>query len=177
MCVCVFSCSVISNSLQTHRLLCPWNFPGRNTVVGFHFLLQGFFPTQGSNLCLLLLLHWRQMLYLCATWEALNFAELLLNIYQHTTTCMTIWFLYWQPKRFFCPTPGSLTICLTYSLTLNKANLITAVILKGINLKVCNLQVFSFLPLSLVWILILKNQYKWKGSKKNNLTGRVKGLS
>ena len=37
------------------RLLCPWNFPGKNTVAGCHFLLQGIFPTQASNpiLCLL----------------------------------------------------------------------------------------------------------------------------
>ena len=31
------------------RLLCPWDFPGKNTGVGCHFLLQGIFPTQGSN--------------------------------------------------------------------------------------------------------------------------------
>ena len=31
------------------RLLHPWNFPGKNTEVGCHFLLQGIFPTQGSN--------------------------------------------------------------------------------------------------------------------------------
>ena len=31
------------------RPLCPWNFPGNNTRVGSHFLLQGIFPTQGSN--------------------------------------------------------------------------------------------------------------------------------
>ena len=30
--------------------------PGKNTGVGCHFLLQGIFPTQGSNLCLLCLL-------------------------------------------------------------------------------------------------------------------------
>ena len=40
--------------LQTHglspaRLLCPWDFSGKNTGVGCHFLLQGIFPTQGSN--------------------------------------------------------------------------------------------------------------------------------
>ena len=40
-------------------LLCPWDFPGKNTGVGCHFLLQGIFPTQGSNLCLLCLLHWQ----------------------------------------------------------------------------------------------------------------------
>ena len=35
-------------------------FPGKNTGVGSHFLLQGFFLTQGSNLGLL---HCRQTLY------------------------------------------------------------------------------------------------------------------
>ena len=60
--VCV--CSVVSNFLQTHgmqptRFLCPWNFSGRNTGVGCHFLLQGIFPIQGSNWCLQRLLHWQ----------------------------------------------------------------------------------------------------------------------
>ena len=27
----------------------PWNSPGKNSGVGCHFLLQGIFPTQGSN--------------------------------------------------------------------------------------------------------------------------------
>ena len=27
----------------------PWDFPGKSTEVGCHFLLQGIFPTQGSN--------------------------------------------------------------------------------------------------------------------------------
>ena len=29
--------------------LCPWNFPGKNTAVGCHFLLRVIFPTQGLN--------------------------------------------------------------------------------------------------------------------------------
>ena len=33
-------------------------FPGKNTGVGCHFLLQGIFPTQGSNTRLLHLLDW-----------------------------------------------------------------------------------------------------------------------
>ena len=62
--ICMLSCSVMSNSLQPHgqqpaRLLCPWDFPGKNTGVGCHFLLQGIFPTQGSNPRLLYLLHWQ----------------------------------------------------------------------------------------------------------------------
>ena len=31
------------------RLLCPWDFPGKNTEVGCHFLLQRIFLTQGLN--------------------------------------------------------------------------------------------------------------------------------
>jgi len=43
---CVNVCSVVSDSLQLHGLqstrhLCSWNFPSKNTGVGFHFLLQG----------------------------------------------------------------------------------------------------------------------------------------
>ena len=42
----LFSRSVMSDSLQPHglkpnRLLCPWNFPGKNTGMGSHFPLQG----------------------------------------------------------------------------------------------------------------------------------------
>ena len=42
------------------RLLHPWDFLGKNTGVGCHFLLQGIFPTQGLNPGLL---HCRQKLY------------------------------------------------------------------------------------------------------------------
>ena len=38
----------------------PWNFPGKNTGVGRHSLLQGIFPTQGLNPGLL---HCRQILH------------------------------------------------------------------------------------------------------------------
>ena len=41
--------SVVSNSLRPHGLYSPWNFPGQNTGVGSLSLLQGIFPTQGSN--------------------------------------------------------------------------------------------------------------------------------
>ena len=45
--------SVVSDSLRPHGLYNPWNSPGKNTEVGCHFLLQGIFPTQESNLGLL----------------------------------------------------------------------------------------------------------------------------
>ena len=34
---------------ETHGLNSPWNSPGQNTRVGSLSLLQGIFPTQGSN--------------------------------------------------------------------------------------------------------------------------------
>ena len=63
--MCVFSCSVMFDSLSAYRLwptslLCPWNFPGRNIRVGCHFLLQGIFLTQALNRRLLSLLHWQE---------------------------------------------------------------------------------------------------------------------
>ena len=49
--------SLWPHGLQSARLLCPWDFPGKNTGVGCHFLLQGIFLTQESNPRLLCLLH------------------------------------------------------------------------------------------------------------------------
>ena len=43
------SCSVVSDSLQPHGLYSSWNSPGQNTGVSSLSLLQGIFPTQGSN--------------------------------------------------------------------------------------------------------------------------------
>ena len=60
-------CPTVCNSIvcsppvsSVHGILCPWNFPGKNTGVGSHSPLQGIFPTQRSNSDLL---HCRQILY------------------------------------------------------------------------------------------------------------------
>ena len=66
-CHSVVSSSLWPYGLQPARLLCPWDFPGKNTGVGWHFLLQGIylpnpgsnFSTQGSNPHLLCLLYWQ----------------------------------------------------------------------------------------------------------------------
>ena len=50
----------VFNSSQPHGLYSPWNSPGQNTGVGSLSLLQGIFPTQGSNPGLP---HCRQVLY------------------------------------------------------------------------------------------------------------------
>ena len=81
----VCACSVRSNSLWPHelqptRLLHPWDFPGKNTEVGCHFLLQGIFLTQGLNLCLL---HWQGDSLSLTTREA--------HIYTHTHTNVCVY--------------------------------------------------------------------------------------
>ena len=45
------------------RLLCPWDFPSKNTGVSCHLFLQGIFETQGLNPSLLYCLHCRHILY------------------------------------------------------------------------------------------------------------------
>ena len=47
-CISIFH-SVGSDSLRPHALYGQWNSPGQNTGVGSLSLLQGIFPTQGSN--------------------------------------------------------------------------------------------------------------------------------
>ena len=55
--------------------------PGKNTGVGCHALLQGIFPTQILNPCLLCLLYCRQILYLLSSryieWHPINCSYLL----------------------------------------------------------------------------------------------------
>ena len=43
------SCLTLWDPMEATRLLCLWDFPGKSTGVGCHFLLQGIFLTQGSN--------------------------------------------------------------------------------------------------------------------------------
>ena len=50
----------MSDSFWPHGLYSPWNFPDQNTGAGSFSLLQGIFPTQGSNPGLQ---HWRRILY------------------------------------------------------------------------------------------------------------------
>ena len=46
-----------------HRLLCPWDSPGKNTGVGCHALLQQIPLTQESNPSLLCLLQCRRLVF------------------------------------------------------------------------------------------------------------------
>ena len=52
-CLVTKSCPTLQshgqNGLQPARILCQWDFPGKNTRVSCHSLLQGILQTQGSN--------------------------------------------------------------------------------------------------------------------------------
>ena len=93
----VLSCFSVLNFLQIYgpqssRLLCPWDSPGKNTEVGCHFLLQGIFPTQGWNLCLLRLLHWQV--------GSLPLATLRESFYKHTIVVLKT-YTFWVCAIFF----------------------------------------------------------------------------
>ena len=61
-CCCLVSRYITSNSLQPYilqpaRLISPWDFPGKNTGMCYHFLLPGILLDQKLNPCLL---HWQE---------------------------------------------------------------------------------------------------------------------
>ena len=61
VCACMLSHVWLFATPQTVALQAPLSveFPSKNTRVACHFLPQGIFPTQGSNLHFLCLLHWK----------------------------------------------------------------------------------------------------------------------
>ena len=118
---CVHACLVVSNSLWLHglwptRFLCPWNFKGRNTGIGCHFLLLGIFLTQELNLHLL---HWQaHSLSLCCLGSPTNMDMLYSTIQSCPALCNIMYYSqaplstgfsrqeYWNSLPF--PTPGDL---------------------------------------------------------------------
>ena len=77
ICICTFVVALIAKScptlfrprgLKPLRLLCPLDYPGKNTRGSCHALLQGIFLTQGLNPCLLrwIIYHWiTRETYIC----------------------------------------------------------------------------------------------------------------
>ena len=65
LCKALQSCSTLCDphGQQPTRLLCSWESLVKNNGVGWYFILLGIFLIQGSDLCLLHLLLWRQILY------------------------------------------------------------------------------------------------------------------
>ena len=66
--LCPTLCDLM-DCMQPTRFLCTWDAPGKNTGVGSHSLLQGMFPSQGSNPDLR---HCRPILYLEAPGNFFN---------------------------------------------------------------------------------------------------------
>ena len=62
---CTLSCVWLFATPRTVRLLCPWDYPGKNNELACHLLLQGIFPTQGLNPHLL-------CLQITGTWKVKN---------------------------------------------------------------------------------------------------------
>ena len=107
---CLLACACFSRiqlfatpSTVSHQLLCPWDFPGKNTGVSCHFLLQGIFPTQGSNLSLL---HRRWILDHCATWEAQSGSYFSLFSGVRSWKCKSLSHV-WLCNPMDCSLPGS----------------------------------------------------------------------
>ena len=68
---CVWFCNRMETDTVAHQAPLSRDFPGKNTGVGCHFLLQRIFATQGSNPHLLCLWHWQVGFTYWFTWEAL----------------------------------------------------------------------------------------------------------
>ena len=72
--------------MVAHQNPLPWGFPGKNTGVGCHFLLQETFPTQGSNTHHLHLLQWQVDSLLLSHLGSLN----QLNVYIYPLTWISL---------------------------------------------------------------------------------------
>ena len=95
--------SVVSDSLRPHVLYSLWNSPGQDTRVGSLSVLQGIFPTQGSNPGLL---HCRRILY------QLSHKGSPQDVCLHTSVVSdSMWHYGLQSARLLCPwdSPGKNT--------------------------------------------------------------------
>ena len=64
------------------------DFPGKNTGVGCHFLLQGIFPTQGSSPSLL---HWQVNFFLPLSHLEAPFSHLHGKKFHEKFMCLSLW--------------------------------------------------------------------------------------
>ena len=87
------SCPTLCDPMDwATRFLLPWDSLGKNTRVGCHALLQGIFPTQEVNLCLLHLPALAVRLFIISvTWEVL---KVLLPAALFSADGLDPWFLF-----------------------------------------------------------------------------------
>ena len=116
------SCCMRAKLLQSCLTLCYYmdcsppgssvhgESPGRNTGVGCYAFLQGIFPTQIANLCLLSLLHWQTgSLLLVPPGKTTN--SIAAAAAKSLQSCLTVQPHRRQPARLPCPwdSPGKNT--------------------------------------------------------------------
>ena len=125
------SCPALCNHMDCSLsgLLYPWDFPGKSTGVGCHFLLQRIFSTQGSNPGLP---HCRKMFYHLSHQSVFIFASfpfyasknlltVSFSLYFCGTTLpwlssyifghfslVSVFRLIFSPSPWMCPTPDSI---------------------------------------------------------------------
>ena len=92
--LCPTLCDPVGYSLA--RLLCPWDFQGKNTGVHCCSLLWGIFLTQGSNQGLL---HCRQILYCLSHWGSpiYQFTHLITYLSIHLSNHLSVYIYYYPP--------------------------------------------------------------------------------
>ena len=114
MCSVTQLCPVLCGLMDCSLLLCPWNFPGKNTGMGCHFLLQGIFLIQGSNLPLRWQtvlpekLYWWSHVKPCCLWKSLSvaliytavFSESLLSSDCHCQLPLVLFFFFTHALQF-----------------------------------------------------------------------------
>ena len=94
--------SLQPHGLQATRFLCPWDFPGKSTGLGCHFLLQRIFLNQGSNPGLL---HCRQTLNRTTNFKETSLSSSHFNTVQNIICVI----MHIDESVFFCfATEGSL---------------------------------------------------------------------
>ena len=108
-CVCVFSdfsSAQLFVTLKTvaHQAPLPRDSPGKNTGVDCHALLQGIVPTQGSNPCLLCLLHCKLILYPLSHLGIPNISLFVSCCCSNTPLCLTLCHPM-EHTRLPCPSP------------------------------------------------------------------------
>ena len=87
----------------THQAPLSWNSPSKDTRVGCHFLLQGIFPAQGSNLGLL---HCRQILHHLSHENILRKNIFFKKVFPECVTILLLFYglVFWP--RGMAPQPG-----------------------------------------------------------------------
>ena len=146
ICVCVRAqlCPALCDPMDCSPPdFCPWNFPGKHTGVGCHFLLQGIFLIQGLNPGLP---HCRQILYKWQKWESktglseFKTWSLFPNLCSWYNLCSWQHTLHHQPNPFLCPTEIREPGCYSVDFKIKTSSITFWLWITGENIKLSETQ-------------------------------------